>query len=85
MLTADTISDHQIRQVRIAALGLRPADWTTVDLCNRALTDDIVDDDGNEIAFSGLTPKEARQHCADVINSAEDLVVTKGQSRDPRQ
>jgi hypothetical protein len=64
-----TITDKQIRQLREEALAC--GDYRQVDVCNRALATDTVDQDGHEIAFASWTQEEARTACAEAIHAAE--------------
>lgn len=70
-LTADTITDDQIRTLRTEAEAA--GDYGQVDLCNRALATDTVDQDGNAIALADLTREDARAACAEAINAARAM------------
>lgn len=70
-ITADTITDKQIRQLREEALAA--GDYKQVDLCNRALADDTIDQDGNLIAFAEMSAEAAREKCADAIDAAQAM------------
>ena len=72
-LTAATITDREIRKFREEALAA--PDYDQVDLCNRALATDTVDQDGNEIALAALTREDARARCAAAINTARAAEV----------
>jgi hypothetical protein len=67
---AMTVTDKQIRQLRAEALSLSPSDHDTADLCNRALADDTVDQDGNAIAYADWTQDEARARVAQILANA---------------
>lgn len=69
-LTADKITDREIRALREEAIAA--GDYRQADICQRALTSDDAteDQDGNAIEFAGWTREYARAECADVINAA---------------
>lgn len=67
------LDDDQIRALRDEALAA--SDHRQVDICNRALTDDTIDQDGNEIAFADWTREEARRACFDAIASNDSWSV----------
>lgn len=60
-----TITDKQIRELREGAMAA--GDYAQVDICDRALASDTVDQDGHEIALADWTREEAREECARVI------------------
>jgi hypothetical protein len=68
MSDSTTISDKQIRALREEAIA--HGDYVQADLCNRALASDMVDQDGNAIAFADMTADEARAACANAIARA---------------
>lgn len=65
-LTADTITDSQIRELRMQE---RRADrWINVDICNTALGE-LRGARGQVVDFAQGEIRDARQRCADVINA----------------
>lgn len=62
------ITDRQIRDLRERAEVAR--DYSTLDLCNRALCRDgeAEDQDGNPIAYADWTQEEARSECARLLD-----------------
>jgi hypothetical protein len=63
--TTTEVTDAQIRALRAEATAA--GDHRQVDLCNRALADGTIDQDGNEIAFADWSKDEAREQCAEAI------------------
>jgi hypothetical protein len=68
-----TITDDDIRRLRSEAVAA--GDYAHVDICNRALADDVTDQDGNEIALADWTREEARQECERVIAAAAGMAA----------
>jgi hypothetical protein len=68
MGTTPDVTDEQIRALRQEALAA--GDYRQVDICQRALATDTVDQDGNAIAFADWSREEARAECARVIAEA---------------
>ena len=66
---AAAITDRQIRRLREGAIAA--GDYDLCDLCDRALADDTVDQDGNEIPFAEMSREDARLACAKAIADAE--------------
>jgi hypothetical protein len=69
MTTIETITRSQIKTLRSEALAA--GDYHQVDICDRALSSDDVDQDGNPVALSDMTREEALAECARVISDAE--------------
>lgn len=65
-LTAETITDLDIRKLREEALAA--TDYLQVDVCDRALLSDDVDQDCNEVALADMSREVARDRCVDAIN-----------------
>ena len=68
-----SITDRQIKTLRSKALAT--GDYAQVDLCDRALSADTIDQDGNPIALADMTQDAARQACADAIDAAAAMVA----------
>lgn len=66
-LTAETITDKQIRQ--LSSEAAQAGDLIQVDLCNIALSGEDSDGTGTTLG-TPCTVEYARQACADVINNA---------------
>lgn len=83
-----TVTDSDIRKLRREAID--HGDYKMVDLCNRALSVAVTDQDGNEIPYDNWTRDEARAECERVILEARDarLELTSDNGRlglrDPR-
>jgi hypothetical protein len=77
--TAQNITDTQIRTLREEAVA--HGDYVQVDLCDRALSTDTFDQDGNEIARADLSQDDARAECAEAIADAE--AIAGAQIADP--
>lgn len=71
MTTKETITTEQIKALRAEAVAHR--DYHQVDICDRALATDTLDQDGNQIALADWSQDEAREECARVIAEAEAL------------
>ncbi len=72
-ITAETITNRQIRNLRQEALAAVSPDYAQADICARALSDDTVDQDGNLVPYADWTLEEARQACADAVNAARAM------------
>lgn len=67
-MTSTEITTAQIKQLRDEALAA--GDYAQVDVCERALATETVDQDGHAIALADWTQDEARAECARVIRAA---------------
>jgi hypothetical protein len=64
---ADVISDDRISALRAEAVAA--GDYNQADLCDRALSYDTTDQDGNQIPYADMSREAARVMCALAIAS----------------
>lgn len=63
-----TITTKLIRALRSEAIAA--GDYAQADLCQRALSTDTIDQDGNRIPYAEMTQDDAIEACARVIANA---------------
>ena len=74
MLTVDTITDSQIRELRAAteAAEIRgPDDYVTIDVCDLALKPDSTRLIKTADVERTMTTREARARCAAILNACD--------------